>query len=349
VSPRVALVVTTTADDPGALLAARLRGLLEGGWDAHLFCKGQARAADPALADPDLRGHVELAPEAPRESMPFGPGLRGHRPQLVHFHSGWAAWKSLALVRSIGCRVVVSLREDGQDLALPDARAVWEGADLLLFPSMAALERAASRGWPRERAELLEVPAELLAQVGRRESPDGALRLLSAGPVVWEQGYEHSVHAVRLLSDMGVQCRYRILGTGDHLPAVAFARHQLEVADRVELLAPDGTAQLAAQLHRTDVFVDPAVTATTSPAALEAAQVASVPFVATRREGLLAAGGIVVERRRPRAMAEALARLAADADLRRRMGQAGARARHAPTVEGHVQRLESLYRRALER
>ena len=32
------------------------------------------------------------------------------------------------------------------------------------------------------------------------------LRLISSGPLTWEQGFEHSVHAVRLLLDMGVEC-----------------------------------------------------------------------------------------------------------------------------------------------
>jgi glycosyltransferase involved in cell wall biosynthesis len=346
-TPRVALVVSTTANDSGAVIAARLRHLLEAGWDARVFCKGEAWASDPSLRDPALGQHVEFAPNAPPKSSPFDGRLRKLRPGLVHFHSGWAAWKALRLAQQLECRVVISFREDGQDLAVPDPKLLRDAADLLLFPSEAALERAAARGWPREQAEVLHSPVADADPIEHKQEP-GLLRILSIGPLVWEQGFEHSVHAVRLLLDMGVRCEYRIVGEGDHLPAVAFARHQLGLADHVHLLAPDGSDRLVEQMGSADVFLDPAVTDTTSPTAMIAAQAGGLPFVATtRRSGLPEDAGISVPRRNPAAIAEALALLAADPALRARMGQAGRCTRGIPTLEGHVAHLERLYRRVL--
>jgi glycosyltransferase involved in cell wall biosynthesis len=135
------------------------------------------------------------------------------------------------------------------------------------------------------------------------------LRVLSAGPVTWQQGFEHSVHAVRLALDLGVECEYRIAGEGDHLVAVAFARHQLRLSDHVELLPSDGSAGLLEELRMADVFVDPAVTDDVPTEPVVAARKLGVPVVATPRPGLPPDIAVTVPRRDPRAIAEALATL----------------------------------------
>jgi glycosyltransferase involved in cell wall biosynthesis len=349
-TPRVALVASVTTDDPGVLLVARLRHLLESGWDARLFCKGERWREDPALRDPAVRRHIEVAARARSDSSPFDRRLRKLRPDLIHFHSGWAAWKAMRNGRLPDCRVVISLRADGMDLAVPEPRMLWERADRLVFPHRAALDRAAARGCPRDKAAVLHVPSTDLEAEAEGVARAGSLRILSAGALVWEQGFEHSVHAVRLLLDAGVPCEYRILGeAGDHVEAVAFARHQLGLADHVHLITPNGSDRLGEELRAADVFVDPAVTDTTSPTALAVAQSGGLPFVATaRRDGLPADAGFAVPRRDPRAIADALARLAADPDLRVRMGRAGRRLRGVPTLDDHLEELERLYVETLD-
>jgi glycosyltransferase involved in cell wall biosynthesis len=135
-------------------------------------------------------------------------------------------------------------------------------------------------------------------------------RALSFGPLVWESGLEYAIHAVALARARGAVCRLRIVGAGEHLHAVAFARHQLDVVDLVELVAPENASPLAHELRAADVLVDAAVADTPSNAALETARELGVPFVATRRPGLGDDGGLIVERRDPAAIADALARLA---------------------------------------
>jgi glycosyltransferase involved in cell wall biosynthesis len=209
-----------------------------------------------------------------------------------------------------------------------------------------ALERAAAQGWPAERAAILPVHVAGL-DLSPRDRASADLRVLSAGPLLWEQGLEHSIHAVALLAQSGVGCEYRILGEGEHVGAVAFARHQLGVSDRVHLLSPDGADRLAEELSDTDVLVDAAVTDTTSSAGLVAAMAMGIPFVATRRTGLPADAGLTVPRRDPRALAQALGRLASDPDLRARLGRGGLRHSGAHTLDEHLGELEGLYRRAL--
>jgi glycosyltransferase involved in cell wall biosynthesis len=369
--PRICLVVPTGATERRDVIAARLRGLLETGWDAWLLCQGEKWTRAPALDDPALASRVELMPERERylpprwllarpgwlvrylrtegEAGAFDERLLQLRPDLVHFHSVAPAWKVMRLKELIDCRIVVSFREDVRDLENPDLEVVWEGADLLLFPDEAMLERAIGRGCPPQTADALPLPLPRVGPAMDGHRPHtGPLRVLSAGALTWEHGFEHSVHAVRLLLDMGIGCEYRILGEGDHRVAVGFARHQLGVAEHVELVSPDGGDALVEELRASDVFVDPAVTDTTSPAPLAAAQALGIPFVASRRDGLSDDAGIAVPRRDPRAIAVALATLAGDAELRRRLGQAGRRRVDGhPTLEDDSRRLESLYRRVL--
>jgi glycosyltransferase involved in cell wall biosynthesis len=367
-SPRVCSVATTAAAEHGSLLAARLRGLLDAGWDARLLCNGERWAADPAIRDPALAPNVELMPERdtypPPRSLLSRPGglvsyLRAEgdtgafdecllrlRPDLIHFHSARSARQGMRLKRILGCRVVVGFRADGSDIDQPNPEILWEGADLLVFADAALRGRAIARGCRPETAEVLPIPLKA-ALDGRRPDP-GPLRLISVGPLSWEQGFEHSVHAVRHLLDSGVGCRYRILGEGDHLNAVAFARHQFDLAESVDLALPEGGGSLVDELLAADVFLDPAVTDTTSLTPLRTAAALGLPFVATHRDGLSDDAGITVSRRNSRAIAEALGRLALDSALRDRMGEAGrAKANPHPTLEEHLRRLQSLYRRAL--
>jgi glycosyltransferase involved in cell wall biosynthesis len=367
-SPRVCSVATTAAAEQGSVLAARLRGLRDAGWDARLLCSGERWARDPAIRDRALAPNVELLPERewypPPRSLLSRPGrlvsyfrtrgdtdafdqrLLSLRPDLIHFHSARSARRAMRLKRVLGCRVVVGFRADGGDLGIPSPEMLWEEADLLLFSDPALRDRAIAGGCPPEKAEVLPVPWHP-APNGSRARP-GPLRLLSLGPLSWEQGLEHSVHAVRLLLDIGVGCRYRILGEGDHRNAVGFARHQFGLAESVEMALPEAGGSLVDEVLAADVFLDPAVTDTTSLVPLRTAAALGVPFVATHRDGLSADAGITVRRRNAPAIAAALETLAVDSALRERMGEAGrAEADGYPTLEEHLSRLEELYRRAL--
>ena len=369
-SRRVALVVTNTATEPPELLAARLRGLREAGWDARLMCKGAQWLDAPALRDPSLAQHVELKPprrlyppprslvhqprqllrhlRAPGTTGPFDDRLLRLRPDLIHFHSGAAGWKGARLKQLLGCRIVVSFRDDGADLEDVRSHDLPELADRLAFPSEVLRDRGLALGWPPERTEVLPGPGwSSPAPIPRPARDGGPLRVVSVGSLIWEQGFEHSVHAVRQLLDRGVDADYRIVGRGDHLVAVAFARHQLRLAEHVHLLRPDGHRQLTTELGEADVFLDPAVTDTVSQEPLRAARELGVPIIATPRPGLDDAAAIAVARRDPAAIADALEKLAADPDLRTRTRPADERPKPEPRLDDHLRRLDQLYRRAL--
>ena len=320
---RACLVVPDDPVNHRRLLAARHRALINRGWEAHVLTEDA--------------GALNLR-------------LLRLRPDLVHFDSVASCEKAMRLRGLLNCRVVVSFRTDGRDLDHPSLEALFQEADLLLFPDVTLRNRAIAQVGSPEKAEVLPPPLQSRepAIAGNGRAP-GSLRLFSAGPLRWEQGFEYAVHAVRLLLDRGIRCRYRIIGEGEDLHPVAFARHQLGLAETVELVPANGGHTLDEELRAADALVDPAVTDTAPAAPLAMAHALGIPFVATHRAGVPDDGGIRVGRRNPSEIADALASLAADPALRRQMGQAGRTGLAGyPTLEDHSLRLEGLYGRLLD-
>jgi colanic acid/amylovoran biosynthesis glycosyltransferase len=166
------------------------------------------------------------------------------------------------------------------------------------------------------------------------------------------QGFEHAVHAVRLLLDAGVEADYTIFGDGEYLPALAFARHQLEIREQVHLPGEINTPELARSLPTADVFVSAAVVDGMPKGVLQA-MASGIPVVMSDPGPLGSAGidpgaGFVVPRRDPRALAEKLVLLAGDEQMRREMGHAGRRwaLEHLDRAE-RLDRVSRLYREAL--
>lgn len=157
--------------------------------------------------------------------------------------------------------------------------------------------------------------------------PSRPYRILSVGRLEWTKGYEYAMQAVKLLVDQGIPCEYHVIGAGNGLNSVEFARLDLGLKDVVTLLGPQSRNEVREQMEWADVFFHPAVLEGFCNAALEA-QAMNLPVVCSDAEGLgenvgNSITGYVVPRRDWRTMAEKLALLAADPELRSRMGEAG--------------------------
>jgi colanic acid/amylovoran biosynthesis glycosyltransferase len=148
------------------------------------------------------------------------------------------------------------------------------------------------------------------------------LRLVGIGPLSWMQGYEHALSAVRLLIERGVACAYRIVGCGVYFDAVAFAAHQLGLVGCVDLVQPHPRADLRAHLRWAEVLIDSSVAAV-SPRPIFDAHAAGVPVVTT--EPAHSDAALVVPRRDPGAICDALDALVRDGGLRARLVAAGRR------------------------
>jgi colanic acid/amylovoran biosynthesis glycosyltransferase len=270
------------------------------------------------------------------------------RPGIVHFHSTAAARLRAGMARGLGARVVVSV-SDAELAAVylggSPPPEIMSTADALVVSSTAIGRHAVRRGLPAGDHAMLPTPD---AGRGTRSSRNGeSLRILSIGELTWRNGYEYGIHAIRLLLDRGLDCRYRIVGDGSHLGALRFARWQLGLEDRVELVGSLGTPELGRQLEWADVVLDPSV-ADRSDGLLEYAAELGVPVVATQgRSWPTPAKGVsTAPKRDPWALASKLAEIAAKLD-RPKGSEAEAEGDDAGGPQSIVERLDGLYRRLL--
>ena len=333
-SPRLLLQEGGAPEVPPHSLAERLAGLTARGWDARLV------NGHPLGRTARARAGARIAT------------LGNGGPPIVHFASGPAAVRGIAAARRAGAAALVTL--SGEDLAAGGLAEpgyyddVWRHAAAIHLSDDHVWPRALARGCPESVAHAVIGPASdtsyFVPQNG--ELSDGPLRLLIVAPLRWSQGHEHALHAVRLLLDRGVECRLRIVGAGAYAEAVAFARHQLGLEAQVELISQASAADLRAEYARADVFVCAAVVQGT-PRALLDAQAMALPAVvsdAGRQPEFMDGSGLVVARRDPHALAEALERLAADTALRREMGRRARERAEAAPLDEHVAAFDELYR-----
>lgn len=286
-------------------------------------------------------------------------------PDVVHFEFGSLAPLRMQIGRRLGAAVTVSFR--GFDLnyaALDDPDfycPVWRQADGIHVLGEDLWRRAIRRGAPPELGHTAIPPAIDTATVDPSPSRAGVLgtaeaplRVLSIGRLHWKKGYDDALEAVALLRSGGVEVDYRIIGDGDLLGAVAFWRHQLDLDDCVHLLRSRPPDVVHDELGRTDVLLHAAISEGFCNAVLEA-QAHGVPVACTDADGLAenvddGVSGIVVPRRDPDALADSLARLAADGELRARMGTAGReRAERLFRLEDQLDAWERFYNDALTR
>lgn len=291
-------------------------------------------------------------------------------PDLVHYEFGTLAAESvevpaLAPTRLLGARMVTSFR--GFDLNFagldrPDYyQSVWQQADGLHFLGRDLCRRARRRGWPGDTPHALVPPAvdarRFEPVADRHPAPDGAgrpLRITSVARLEWKKGHEDALVALAELGREGVDFSYTLLGDGAQRPALHLAVAQLGLADRVRLAGAVSPAEVRRQLESTDVFLHLSLSEGFCNAVLEA-QAMGLPVVASDADGLAenvadGVSGLIVPRRDPSAAARALARLAHDPELRRRMGAAGRRrAVEIFGLDAEIDGFENLYRRLLDR
>jgi colanic acid/amylovoran biosynthesis glycosyltransferase len=261
------------------------------------------------------------------------------RPELLHFEFGALAVGRTYLKELLGCPLVVSFR--GYDLnyvGLENAgyyQDLWDSADALHLLGNDLWLRARGRGCPAEKLHALIPPAidTSFFDPGQRQhskvvgTPGRPLRILSIGRLEWKKGYEYALQAVKMLVERGISCEYHIVGDGEYLEAVAFARHQLGLEQVVSFMGAQSPSAVKSELIWADLFLHAAVSEGFCNAVLEA-QAMALPVVCSDADGLpenVAEGlsGFVVPRRDSAALAEKLARVAGDVMLRRKMAFAG--------------------------
>jgi colanic acid/amylovoran biosynthesis glycosyltransferase len=260
-------------------------------------------------------------------------------PRIVHFEFGTLAVGRIAVGRRLGAATVVSFR--GFDLnfaGLDDPsyyNEVWSSATAFHTLGSDLWKRALKRGCPADRPHALIPPAidSAFFEPARPKDAVAAgsaarpLRILSVGRLEWKKGYEYALAAIRSLRDRGLHCEYHIIGAGEFHTATAYARYEMGLTSEVSLLGACPRDRVKSEFEWADVMLHPAVSEGFGNAVMEA-QAMSVPVVCTDADGLRenvrdGETGLVVSRRDPEGLANALERFARDPGLRARMGAAG--------------------------
>ncbi len=285
-------------------------------------------------------------------------------PDVVHFQFGDLARARTHAADAVDAAFTSSFR--GYDLAYagldqPDFYdrlwPVLDGAHTLGRDLLAA---AVGRGAPDGVPWQLITPAIDVGRfdppdrAGRRPGPGDPIRLLSVGRLHWKKGLSDGLEAVAALVADGREVTYRIVGDGPAEEQLRWLIDDLDLGPVVELVGRCSPGEVAEHLAWADLFLHPSHTEGFANAVLEA-QAMAVPVVCSDAEGLaenVADGrtGLVVPRRRPEALARALAELADAPDRRLAMGRAGRqRVIDRFTTERQIDAYVAFFAAAIER
>jgi glycosyltransferase involved in cell wall biosynthesis len=139
------------------------------------------------------------------------------------------------------------------------------------------------------------------------------LRILTIASLDWRNGHEYALQATQILKKCDVDFEYRIVGDGDFLEAVAFARHDLDLEDIVHLILRASREEICQLFEWSNVFILAAVKASASHALANAINNGKPAIISDLPEWVTNYGEIpgiyIVPRRDPSALAKKLAEL----------------------------------------
>ncbi|MBK8740381.1 MAG: glycosyltransferase [Betaproteobacteria bacterium] len=268
--------------------------------------------------------------------------LREEPIDVLHTHNAMAHYYAASAALGLGLRRVVNTRHG---MGAPRRtrrerlyRLAVLGADAVVFVSHAGYAHFVRRpgGLPERKAHVIANGVEVTAIAERQDALRRTLltslgrppetRLIGAvGRLNPVKDHANLLLAMQRLRQTGHAVDLVLVGDGVTREALAAQARTLQIEDCVHFLGMRD--DVLGLLPSFDLFAQPSITEGYSLALVEAAA-AALPIVATRVGGnadIVAAGvnGLLVEPRDAAALADALATLLRDRDLRLRMGQAG--------------------------
>ncbi|MGF1596210.1 MAG: glycosyltransferase family 4 protein [Acidimicrobiales bacterium] len=259
-------------------------------------------------------------------------------PDVVHFQFGDLARARTHVAEAVDAGFSSSFR--GYDLAYAGLDQagfydrLWPVLDGAHTLGRDLVALAGRRGAPSDLPWTIIPPAVELDRfappdrAGRKQDDD-ELRLLSVGRLHWKKGLVDGLVAVAQLRGEGRPIRYRLVGDGPAEEQLRWTIADLGLECSVELLGRCDATEVDRQLAWADAFLHPSHSEGFANSVLEA-QAMALPVVCTDAEGLRenvvdGETGIVVPRRQPAALADALRRLDDRPELRLAFGRAGRR------------------------
>ncbi len=156
-------------------------------------------------------------------------------------------------------------------------------------------------------------------------------KLVGVGSLIWRKGWEDALVALSQAVDQGANVELEIVGAGPDRQRIAFAAHDLGIADRVRLTGQLAVEEIRARLQTADLFLHASLSEGISNAVLEA-MACALPVIATDVDGTAEAidhesNGLLVPAADPDAMGQAILRLTSAADASQLRQALGTRAR----------------------
>jgi colanic acid/amylovoran biosynthesis glycosyltransferase len=261
------------------------------------------------------------------------------RQRFDHIHAHWASTSATAaLIASVVSRVPWSFTAHRWDI--PEDNLLRKKAQSARFvraiDARGARELAPFVGPHHHKVRVIHMGVVVQSSDPKTElKPRKLLRVLIGARLVEVKGHRYALEAVARLKAAAVEVSFQCAGDGPQKRAIEKYAGALKVLDRVQFSGFLDHEELLTQLrdHRWDVALLPSIDMGKHregiPVFLIEAMAAGVPVVATKTGGipeLLEGGaGVLVPERDATAIAEALARLAADCDFRRQLADAGVR------------------------
>ena len=228
-----------------------------------------------------------------------------------------------------GSQILIAPHNPRRVDALSGLRMIFDKAAAVHCVSEDILRQASLLGLNSEKAQVIFSAVDTRffypSETSHREGKP--FHIVTTGSINWVKGFEYALLAVRQLKDLGLCVRFEIIGDGPDRDRMLFTIRDLDLEDCTDLAGRLEPVQVREHLKQADVFLLSSLSEGLSNAALEA-MACGLPVVTTDCGGMREAindgvEGFVVPVRSPAALAEKLALLAKDANLRFGMGRAG--------------------------
>ncbi len=302
------------------------------------------------------------------ERQYYSQQLQVWQPDLVHAHFAVDAAYIIDLCRQLKIPLVVSCY--GYDISsFPNKDLGWGGRYLQKVWHNAACILAMSNdmrcdilalGCPDEKIRTHYHGINLTRfTYSERNNSDAHLRLLFAGSLANRKGVEDALRAFAQLSSHYPQLEMRIIGTGYLRPKLEQLVSAWDLTGRVTFGGFVPHQQVQDELSSAHVFCHPSWTLKNGdkegiPGTIVEAMATGLPIVTTRHAGIPemvrdGEDGMVVAERDIDAIAQAIATLVENPELRNQMGRnAAMQARQKADAVLLTKELESIYQEVLE-
>lgn len=359
------LIHVDTADDwrgGQAQVDTLIRGLARLGHRISLVSPEGSRLAERLVGQP-----VEIVSDTPRGDWDFAAGRRLRRlarereADLIHVHSARAhamAW--WASGGGDSPPVVVSRRVDFSVGGNWFSRRKYvHPACYYLAISTAVRDVLIDGGVDAGRIQLVPSgvdPEKFTYRSDRAETraslgiADDQILICNVAALTDHKDQANLIRAAHVAATDAPMLRFVILGEGELRSELEDMISRLGLVDRVRLLG--FRDKIEPYIAAADIFVMSSHLEGLGTSILDA-MLLGVPVVATRAGGIpdvVVDGetGLLVEKRNSEALAKAIVKMAGDADLRARCGEAGARrVREEFTVARTIERTDAAYREIL--